>query len=370
MSVTIEETLVIEELSIAGYEKVYKIRDERAGLNAIICIHTTTLGPALGGTRIQPYASFDAALTDVLRLARGMTYKSALAETGFGGGKSVIIADPRKNKTPEMLRAFGRAVHSLGGLYICAEDAGSTTADMMVIREETPYVVGLVHEQSSGDPSPFTAWGAYRGIQAVLKKSFGSDVVQDRTVAIQGLGNVGAKLANYLFWAGAKLVVADIDCARAEQVASHFGARVCNPDEIFSVPCDVFAPCAMGGVINPSTIARLQCKAVAGAANNQLLNDSDADELMRRGILYAPDFVINAGGLINVTAELEEQGYRPSPARQKTHQIYDQLMIVFDIAEQNRFSTQAAALALGDYRLKYGIGKRILPPSFHHSYVH
>lgn len=369
MAVTIEESLVIEELSIAGNEKVYRVRDAKAGLHAIICLHNTSLGPALGGTRIQPYPTFDAALTDVLRLARGMTYKAALGETGTGGGKSVIIADPRKNKTPEMLRAFGRAVHSLGGVYICAEDAGSTTADMMIIREETPYVVGLDHEQSSGDPSPFTAWGIFRGIQAVLKKVYGSDVVQDRTVAIQGVGSVGAKLANYLFWAGAKLIITDIDRALAEQVASNYGARVCKPEEITSIPCDVFAPCAMGGIINPTTTSRLQCKAVAGAANNQLLNDSDADDLMRRGILYAPDFVINAGGLINVVSEIEEQGYNPSTARQKTHQIYDQLMIIFDIAEQNRFSTQSAALALGDYRLKYGIGKRVLPVSFHHSYV-
>ncbi len=370
MPLTIEESLVVEELSIAGYEKVYRIRDQKAGLHAIISLHNTSLGPALGGTRIHPYATFDAALTDALRLAKGMTYKSALAETGFGGGKSVIIADPRKQKTPEMLRAFGRAVHALGGVYICAEDAGSTTADMMTIREETPYVVGLEHESSSGNPSPFTAWGVLRGIQSVLKKVYGSDAIQDRTIAIQGAGSVGARLAGYLFWAGAKLIITDVDRSRAEQVGAQYGARVCSPEEIYSVPCDVFAPCAMGGVLNPSTTSRLQCKAVAGAANNQLLHDSDADELMRRGILYAPDFVINAGGLINVTCELEEQGYRPEAARQKTHQVYDQLMIIYDIAEQNRFSTQAAALALGDYRLKYGIGKRILPPTFHHTFVH
>lgn len=368
MSFTIEETLDIEELSIAGYEKIYRIRDKSVGLDSIICLHNMSLGPALGGIRIHPYTSFESALTDVKRLAKGMTYKSSLAETGYGGGKSVIIADPRKEKTPELLRAFGRAVHSLGGQYICAEDVGSTTADMMVIRQETPYVVGLEHARSSGDPSIYTAWGTFRGIQSVLKKLYGSDSVQDRTIAIQGIGSVGAKLANFLFWAGAKLIISDIDRVRAEEVASHYGALAVEPDDIYAVPCDIFSPCAMGGILNLTTISRLQCKGVAGSANNQLLNDSDAEELMKRGILYAPDFVTNAGGLINVTHELEEQGYRPGSARQKTHQIYDQLMIIYDIAEQNKFSTHAAALALGDYRLKYGIGKRILPPSFHHSY--
>jgi len=369
MPVTIEESLVMEELSVPGYEKVIRIRDDKSGLKAIICIHNTNLGPALGGTRIYPYGSFDEALNDVLRLAKGMTYKSAVAETGYGGGKSVIISDHRKKKNPEMLRSFGRAVHSLGGAYICAEDVGSTTADMMIIREETPYVVGLEHENSSGDPSYFTAWGTFRGIQAVLKKIYGSDVIEDRTIAIQGVGSVGAKLANLLFWAGAKLILADIDAARVEKVAANYGAKLCRPEEIMSVPCDIFTPCAMGGILNSMTIARLQCRGVAGATNNQLDKDSNADELMRRGILYAPDFVINAGGLHNVATELDEQGYRPEVARQKTHQIYDQLMIVFDIAEQNRFSTQKAAVALGDYRLKYGIGKRILPPCFHHTFV-
>ncbi len=366
MALTVEESLVIEELSIPGNEKVYRIRDEKVGLNALICIHNTSLGPALGGTRIYPHPTFESALTDVTRLAKGMTYKSALAEVGFGGGKSVIIADPRQKKNPEMLRSFGRAVHTLGGIYICAEDMGSTAEDMMVIREETPYVAGLEHERCSGDPSPFTAWGTFRGIQAVLKKLYDSDVVQDRTVAIQGVGNVGSNLAKYLFWAGAKLIVADADLNLAEKVAARYGARVCHHNEILSVPCDILAPCAIGGIINSNTIPHLQCKAIAGGANNQLLTDRDADELMRRGILYAPDFVLNAGGLINVSHEFEEQGYRPDLSRQKTHQLYDQLMIIFDIAEQNRFSTQAAALALGDYRLKYGIGKRILPPTFHH----
>lgn len=369
MSVVFEDTLVFEELAVAGYEKVLKITDEKSGLKAIICIHNTTLGPALGGTRIYPYRTFDEALTDVLRLAKGMTYKSALAETGFGGGKSVIIADPAFQKTPELLRAFGRAVDRLGGEYICAEDVGSTTTDMMSIREETSYVVGLAHDKSSGDPSPFTAWGTFRGIQAVLKKIFNSDSVQDRVVALQGLGSVGSKLAEFLFWAGAKLIVTDIDAKRTEKFARLYGAKTCHPDAIYDMQCDVFVPCAMGGIINSRTIPRLRCKAVAGSTNNQLLTDNDADELIRLGILYAPDFVINAGGLINVTHELDEEGYRSIAAQQKVHSIYDKLMIIFDIAEQNHFSTNRAAIALGEYRLKYRVGKRLIQPSFHHAFV-
>ncbi len=369
MALVFEDTLVFDELVVPNYEKVIKITDKKSGLQAIICLHDTTLGPSLGGTRIYPYATFDAALNDVMRLAKGMTYKSSLAETGYGGGKSVIIADPAKHKTPELLRAFGRAVDRLGGEYICAEDVGSTTADMMMIREETPYVVGLVHDKSSGDPSPYTAWGTFRGIQAVLKKIYGDDSIKDRVIAVQGLGSVGAKLAEFLYWAGARLIITDIDQRRVEHYAKLFGARGCLPDAIYDVECDVFAPCAMGGIVNSKTTPRLRCKAVAGCANNQLLNDSDADELMRRGILYAPDFVINAGGLINVTQELNEEGYNPSLSRQKTHNVMEKLMVIFDIAEQNRFSTHTAAVALGDYRLKYRVGKRVVPPCFHHSNV-
>lgn len=369
MPAVFEDTLVLEELAVAGYEKVIKITDEKSGLRAIICLHNTTLGPALGGTRIYPYHTFDEALTDVLRLAKGMTYKSAVTETGYGGGKSVIIADPVHQKTPALLRAFGRAVDRFAGEYICAEDVGSTTADMMMIREETPYVVGLAHEKSSGDPSPFTAWGTFRGIQSVLKRIFDEESVQGRVIALQGLGSVGAKLAEFLFWAGAKLIITDIDSKRVERCTALYGAKVCHPDAIFDEICDVFVPCAMGGIINPKTTSRLRCKAVAGSANNQLLSDSDGDELMQRGILYAPDFVINAGGLINVTSELDEEGYRPSAARQKVHDIFDKLMTIYDIAEQNRFSTNRAAVALVDYRLKYRVGKRISLPSFHHAFV-
>ena len=214
-------SLTIEPIAVKGYEQVVKVVDKKANLTAIIAIHDTTMGPALGGIRIHPYATFDDALNDVLRLARGMTYKSAVAEVGFGGGKSVIIADPKKHKTPEMLLAFGAAVEKLGGKYICAEDVGCTTEDVKIVRKATKYVVGLAHAKSSGDPGPFTAWGTYRGICATLKKIYGTESPEGRTIAIQGLGNVGMYLAEFLFWNGAHLILSDIDPAKLQRIQSY-----------------------------------------------------------------------------------------------------------------------------------------------------
>ncbi|MBS0621246.1 MAG: Glu/Leu/Phe/Val dehydrogenase [Verrucomicrobia bacterium] len=368
MTLVLEESLVMEELVVPGYDKVVKVTNRDAGLTAIICIHSLAIGPALGGTRMYPYATFDAALNDAMRLAKGMTYKSAVSESGWGGGKSVIIADPKKDKTREMLIAFGQAVDRLRGEYICAEDVGTTPDDMMVISEATQYVVGLPHDKSSGNPSPFTAWGTFRGIQSVLKKIYGSDSCEGRTVAIQGLGSVGWEIGMQLFWAGARLIVSDIDMGRCQKFAKLTGARIVPKEEILRVECDVLSPCALGGIINETSIPYLRCKAIAGCANNQLLKDTDADVLSARGILYAPDFVINAGGLINVTQELEVGGYCPVLSRNKTNRIYDQLMVIYDIAEQNRFSTQRAALSLGEYRIKYRIGRRIEPACFHHAH--
>jgi leucine dehydrogenase len=367
MALVLEQGLELEEIFVQGYEKVVKVTHKAVGLQAIICIHTTAMGPALGGTRIYPYPTFEGALNDVMRLSQGMTYKSAVAESGWGGGKSVIIADPKKHKTKELLYAFGQAVDRLQGEYICAEDVGCTPEDILAISKATPYVVGMAHSKSSGNPSPFTAWGTYRGIQSVLKKMTGSDLLENRTVAIQGLGSVGYELAKILFWAGAKLIVSDLDTDKCRAIAEFTGARIVSPAEILKVECDVLSPCAMGGAINEHSIPLLRCKAIAGCANNQLQKDSDADELHARGILYAPDFLINAGGLINVSQELEPDGYNPVAARNKVHRIYDQLMVIYDIAEQNRFSTHRAALSLADYRLKYRIGKRIEPPCFHHA---
>lgn len=365
MKRALEESLVLKEIPVEGYEKVVVITDERSGLKAIICMDNSTLGPTLGGIRIYPYPTFEAALTDVKRLARGMTYKSAMAEVGLGGAKSVIICNP-KNKTKEMLLAFAEAINRLGGLYTGAEDSGCSVQDVNLIGNHTPYVVGLSHERSSGNPSPYTAWGTFRGIQAVLKMIDGSTSLEGKTVAIQGLGSVGAILAELLFWHGAKLIVSDIDWERTQTIAKKYHATACPSEDILGEQCDVLAPCALGGIINPQTIPQLRCRAIAGCANNQLLTDQDANELKKRGILYAPDFVINAGGLINVSLEIAEDGYTPIVARKKVDQLYDQLIRLFEISEQNNCSTHHAAVALAEYRIKYGVGKRHVPPRYHH----
>lgn len=359
------DSLVLKEIPVEGYEKVVVATDDRSGLKAIICVHNTALGPALGGTRIHAYPSFEAALTDAKRLARGMTYKSALAEVGLGGGKSVIMCDP-KNKTPEMLISYAEAVDRLQGLYTCAEDVGCSIEDATLIGKHTRFVVGTSSEKASGNPSPFTAWGTFRGIQSVIQTLDGTTSVAGKTVAVQGLGSVGANLVELLFWHGAKLIVSDIDWEKTQRIAKKWGATPCPADDILSVKCDVLAPCAMGGIINPQTIPNLRCRGIAGCANNQLLNDRDADILKQKGILYAPDFVINAGGLINVSIEIEQEGYNPTKAQAKVDKLYDQLIRLYEISEQNNCSTHQAAVALADYRIKFGVSKRQVAPRYHH----
>ncbi len=362
-----QASIVMEIIPVPGYEKVVKVSDEKTGLRAYIAIHNTCLGPALGGIRIYPYASEEEALQDALRLSKGMTYKASAAGLGLGGGKSVIIADPKKNKTPELLMAFGEAVERLEGQYICAEDVGCTTEDVKVIRKSTKYVVGLPHEKSSGDPGHFTAWGVFRGIQSASKKIFGTECLEGKKVAVQGLGNVGRNLVGYLFWAGAELVISDIDAALVAKYAKQYGATAVSPEEILKVECDIFAPCAMGGVLNEKTIPNFRCKAIAGAANNQLMRETDAKALRDRGILYAPDFVINAGGLLNVAIEIEPNGYSPVESHKRCHRIYDTLLAIYEIAEKNGESTHTSAVALGDNRIQLGIGKRVSLPVFHHT---
>ncbi len=367
MSTLLQESLVLEEIKVNGYERVVKATDESAGLKAIICIHNTRLCRiALGGTRIYPYASFDDALTDALRLSKGMTYKSAVSESGWGGGKSVIIADNRHKKT-SLLIAFAEAVNQLKGSYICAEDLGCSLEDIAVIAKHTPYAVGVPHEKSSGDPSYYTTRGVLRGIQAACKKRLGSDSLEGVSFAIQGLGSVGRKLVDLLFWQGAQITVTDLDREKADFLAKLYGVKVVEPEAIYEESCDVFSPCAMGAILNPSTVGRLSCKVVAGAANNQLLSEEDGEELMKRGILYAPDFVINAGGLINVSEETTEDGYHPARSRKKVDKIYDQLMTIFDIAAQSKISTSKAAERLAEYRLQYQIGRRVDPVYLHHA---
>jgi len=352
-----------ELLDIAGYEKVVKVTEEESGLEAIIAIHNTTLGPGLGGTRIYPYDTFDEALTDALRLSKGMTYKSAIAQVGLGGAKSVIISD-QKNKTPEKLKAFGEAVDRLQGNYICAEDVGCSPKDVETILEKTKYACGVHDLRGSGNPAAFTAHGTYLGILSVLQELEGNTSLEGKTVAIQGIGNVGKRLAERLFWSGAKLIISDVNTDVIEHFAHEYDAQVVSPDEILFVECDVLAPCAMGGIINQDTIPKLNCRAIAGAANNQLLKPVDADHLRERGILYAPDFVLNAGGLINVMCELSAEGYNATTARNNLKQIYHQLLQIYEIAQQNGISTHQAAVSLADHRIEKKIGKRSEPLCF------
>ena len=343
--------VIQEELKIPGFEKVIKIIGKEANLNAIISIHSTVLGPAVGGTRIYPYSNFDEALADVLRLSEGMTYKSALAKTGFGGGKSVIVADSKTEKTPELLRTFGRAVNLLQGRYICAEDVGCDVEDCTIIRETTEYVCGTKLDQSSGNPSPFTAWGVFRGIQATMYQLEGTSSLQGKKIAIQGIGNVGSALLDHLFWDGAHLIITDLDEKKAKRLAHKYQAEYVKPQDILFVDCDIFSPCAMGGILNCNTIPKLRCRAIAGASNNQLSLESDAELLKKFSILYAPDFVINAGGLINVFFEWNKKQYKASNVRHRVNQIYDLLLIIYDMAKKRGLSTHRIAVDLAKEKL-------------------
>ncbi len=322
-----------------GHEQVSLCYEPSSGYRGIIAIHDTTLGPALGGTRFWSYDSDREALIDCLRLARGMTYKAAVAGLNLGGGKSVIIGDNKiKNREP-VFRAHGR--------YITAEDVGTSTGDMEYIRAETDHVTGLIGK--SGDPSPVTAFGVYRGIKACAKHRSDSDSLSGKTVAIQGCGNVGYYLAQLLHGEGAKLIVTDIDPAKVKKVVDDFGAQAVGPDEIYGVKADIFAPCAMGGIINDETLPRLQVEIVAGGANNQLAEERHGDALELKHITYAPDYVINGGGLINVNAELN--GWTMERARNKAGEIYETILRVFEIAEDEGIPSYRAADRLAEQRI-------------------
>lgn len=286
-----------------------------------------------------------------------MTYKSAVAEDGLGGGKSVIIADPAKAKTPELLHAFAEAVDSLQGQYIAAEDVGSTIADMTLIREKTPYVAALATQESSVDPSRFTAWGIFRGTQAAAKKLWQTKSLKGKTIAIGGLGSAGSKLGNILFWEGANLIVCDIKEKLAQQYAHDNAARIVSPDEFFGLECGLLAPCAMGGVINSKTVPLLRCKAIAGAANYQLEYHEIGKLLLPKNILYAPDYIINSGGIINAAAEFEEKGYNPAFVRDKVSHIYD-ILRIFRKSEVENLPTNLVADLIAEHNLEKGIGKR------------
>ncbi|NGX56697.1 MAG: Leucine dehydrogenase [Candidatus Anoxychlamydiales bacterium] len=350
--------LVFTNLNIDGYEKVYKIENKKTKLLAIIAIHDTTLGPALGGTRILKYDTFDEALTDALRLSESMTYKAAVAEVGFGGGKSVIILNDEKDKTEKLLESFGEAVDALDGRYICAEDMGCTTKDVAIIRKKTKHVVGLVHDKSSGDPGRYTAYGVLRGIEASAKYLFNDVSLKNVKIAIQGLGNVGKNLIDFLFFKGADLIISDMDEKKLKEFSLKYGTEVVSKEDILKVKCDILVPCARGGIINKETIKELNCSAICGAANNQLLDKDDASLLKEKNILYAPDFVVNAGGLLNVSIELLKDGYNPIISRNKIEKIFDEIYKIYEISKENNISTHMAAIKLAKNKIKHAIGSR------------
>ncbi len=333
------------------HEQVIFCHNKEVGLKAIIAIHNTSLGPALGGTRMWNYASEEEALIDVLRLSKGMTYKASAAGLNLGGGKAVIIGDPKKDKTEAMFRAFGTYVNSLRGRYITAEDVGTTVTDMEYVFMETPFVTGIPEALGgSGDPSPYTAHGVLMGIKASAKEKLGADTLKGVRVAVQGLGNVGSHLVNYLVSEEAIVSVADIDQEKVKLISEKHGLKVEDANGIITSDCDIYAPCALGATINDETIDKLQCKVVAGGANNQLAEARHGAALKELDILYAPDFVINAGGLMNVFVELE--GYSADRAIDKTNQVYDNMMEVFKIAKDENIPTELAANALAERRIQ------------------
>ena len=343
--------LITERQTNGEHELLVTAEEPASGYRGVIAIHSTRLGPAVGGTRFWDYPTEEEAVTDALRLARGMTYKNALAGLALGGGKSVIVGDKRRLDREAVFRAHGRFVESLGGRYITAEDVGTSPADMEIIRRETDHVAGLLGR--SGDPSPVTARGVFRAIQASARARWGRDDLTGRRVALQGCGHVGYYLARELHAAGARLVVTDTDAERVARVVEECGARAVEPGEIYEAEADVFVPCAQGRVLNDQTIPRLRAEVVAGAANNQLLEARHGEALERAGILYAPDYVANAGGIINGCIEL--LGWERPDARRKVEEIYDTLLRVFEIARRDGVPTSEAADRLAEERLRDGV---------------
>lgn len=329
---------VFNHISFDEHEQVVFCQDKESGLKAIIAIHNTNLGPAVGGCRMWNYESDDDALTDVLRLSRGMTYKNALAGLEMGGGKSVIIANPNTENREALFRAFGRCINSLGGKYFSAEDVGVTTADIMIAHQETPFMAGL--EGKSGDPSPFTALGTFLGIKAAVKHQRGIDSLQGLKISVQGVGHVGYYLCRHLHAEGAKLIVTDINQTSLDRVANEFDATVVAPQDIYHQDVDIYAPCALGATINDTTIPLLKATIVAGCANNQLAEARHGEKLKELNILYAPDYVINAGGIINVSFEKD---YDVTLATKKVEEIYDTLMRIFVLSDEQDRTTASIA---------------------------
>lgn len=351
---------IFKEMEKHDFEQIIFNYDKTTGLKAIIAIHDTTLGPALGGCRIWPYESEDEALIDAMRLAKGMTYKCAISDNNFGGGKTVVIGDPKKDKSEALFRALGRFVQTLGGRYYTGTDVGTTGMDFVYASRESDYIVGLPEEYGgSGNSALPTAYGVYKGMKAAAKVVFGTESLKDLKVAIQGVGKVGQILVDYLAEEGAKIIIADIIDENIEKVkGKHPQVGVVEPEKIYDVECDIFAPCALGGILNDDTIPRLKCKIIAGAANNQLLEPRHGDILHEKGILYAPDYVINAGGLIQVADELEykDDEKRHERVMMKAAAIYDILLKIFTISKEQNVPPHKVADRLAEERIEV-IGK-------------
>jgi len=339
---------VFKSMSVYAHEQLVICHEPSCGYFGIICIHDTTLGPALGGTRFWHYASTDEAITDALRLARGMSYKSAVAGLNLGGGKSVIIGDNKRTDREALFRAHGRFVESLKGRYITAEDVGTSPADMEYVRMETQSVAGL--HGRSGDPSPVTAYGVYVGMKAAAKVRWGSDSLKGKKILVQGCGNVARALAGHLKDEGARLVVTDIDPERVKLVVQETGAEAVQPEAIYDVPADIYSPNALGATVNDDTLRRLKVEVIAGGANNQLEEERHGEEVERRGLLYAPDYVINGGGVINVYGEL--MGWDHDRAKRKAAQIYDTLLSIFATARSQNIPTFRAADHVAEARIR------------------
>lgn len=357
---TLQEGSIFGQITTMDHEQLVVCHDQATGLKAIIGIHNTILGPALGGTRMWSYASEKEAITDVLRLSRGMSFKNSLAGLNLGGGKAVILGNPQL-KNESFLRRFGRFIESLGGRYVTAEDVNMNTADMEYIRMETKHVAGLPQiKGGSGDPSPVTAYGTYMGMKAAAKKAFGSDSLQGKKIGVQGVGQVGKYLIEYLIKEGAEVLVTDIFEDKLQQVAKSTGAVAVDPNLIYDLEMDIYAPCALGATVNDETIDRLKCRVIAGAANNQLKDEAKHGKiLMEKGIIYAPDFLINAGGVINVGAEYLGD-YHKDIVYKQTEKIYDTCLSILNKAEKENIPAQQAAIEAAKARIE-AMGRVKLP---------
>ena len=352
-----KDILSIEKIIVSGHENVLYCEDKSTGLKAIIAIHNTTLGPALGGTRMWNYSSKEDALNDVLRLSRGMTYKAAISGLKLGGGKAVIIGDSRTQKDQKLMRKFGQFVDSLNGRYITAEDVGMSTKDMEYVRSETKYVTGIPESMGgSGDPSPVTAYGVYMGMKAAAQFKWGNNNLKGKKVLIQGVGHVGENLLMHLTKEGASVIINDINKEHLRNMSKKYNANIAHDENIYDLDIDIYAPCALGATVNPDTISRLKCDIIAGAANNQLADEErDGKLCLNKGICYAPDFLINAGGLIKVYSEIN--GYDRDHSIQQTREIYETTLEILNKANNEGISTHNAALEIAKYRISNAINK-------------